>query len=50
MLYVINFRKYVSPIEYDGKWILFDEYEGQLVEAEARAFGNVLADKVGGQE
>lgn len=50
MLYVINFRKYVSPIEYDGKWILFDEYEGQLVEAEARSFGNVLADKVGGQE
>lgn len=47
MLYAINFKKYVSPIEYEGKWLLFDEYESQLVEAEARAFGNLLADKVG---
>lgn len=48
-LYAINFINYVTPVMVDGNWVLFDEYESQLVEAEANAFGMLFEEKVGGR-
>lgn len=45
-LYVANFENYISPTLVDGKWVGFEEYEGQLVEAEARAFGKLFAERI----
>ena len=51
----IDYEKYLSGnMEYfidnqyaNGKTIGFDEYQSQLVEAEARAFANQIKEKVG---
>lgn len=50
-LYAINFnpRNYISPVMVDGNWVMFEEYESQLVEAEANAFGRLFEEKVGGK-
>ena len=48
-MYAINFINYVTPVMVDGNWVLFDEYESQLVEAEANAFGMMFEEKVGGR-
>lgn len=47
VLYAVNFSNYVTPVIVDGNWVLFDEYESQLVEAEANAFGLLFEEKVG---
>lgn len=44
-LYVANFENYISPKLVDGKWVGFEEYESQLVEAEARAFGKLFVER-----
>ena len=39
LLYRVNFENYISPISLgDGKYLLFTDYQDQLVEVEARAF------------
>lgn len=48
-LYAINFINYIRPVMVDGKWVMFEEYESQLVEAEANAFGRLFEEKVGGK-
>ena len=48
-LYAINFINYVTPVMVDGNWVMFEEYESQLVEAEANAFGMLFEEKVGGK-
>lgn len=43
LLYGINFENYVSPVRLsDGTYLHFTDYQGQLVEAEARAFANLF--------
>lgn len=45
-LYLLNFENYISPIPLsDGKYLLFTDYQDQLVEAEARAFANLFTSK-----
>ena len=42
-LYSLNFANYVSPVVLpDGSWALGTDYEGQLVEADARAFEKIF--------
>lgn len=48
-LYTINFINYIRPDMVDGNWVMFEEYESQLVEAEANAFGRLFEEKVGGK-
>lgn len=48
-LYAINFINYIRPVMVDGNWVMFEEYESQLVEAEANAFGRLFEEKVGGK-
>lgn len=43
--YVVNFENYIRPKLVDGKWVGFEEYESQLVEAEARAFGKLFVER-----
>lgn len=38
MLYAINFLNYIEPILIGDKYVDFNEYQNQLLEAEARAF------------
>ena len=38
MLYAINFLNYIEPILIGDKYVNFNEYQNQLLEAEARAF------------
>ena len=46
-LYRFNFEHYVSPIKMDdGSYVLFTEYQDQLVEAEARAFADLFRKEV----
>lgn len=47
VLYLLNFKYYVSPQKIDDKWVNFDSYEKQLLEAEARAFAKEMMGKVG---
>lgn len=43
LLYFINFDNYISPIRLsDSTCLYFTDYQGQLVEAEARAFANLF--------
>lgn len=42
-LYAINYLNYVKPIQIDGKYVNFNEYQNQLIEAEARAFAKKFA-------
>lgn len=43
ILYLINFDNYISPIWLsDNTCLYFTDYQGQLVEAEARAFANLF--------
>ncbi len=42
MLYKYNFEHYIKPVEIDGYYINFFDYEDQLVEAEARAFARIF--------
>lgn len=46
-LYAYNFNHYIKPVVVDGKWVGFEEYESQLVEAEANAFGRLMQEKIG---
>ncbi len=46
-LYAYNFDHYIRPVVVDGKWVGFEEYENQLVEAEANAFGRLFQEKIG---
>lgn len=41
-LYMLNFENYISPIEINGGYVGFLDYQNQLVEAEARAFANLF--------
>lgn len=42
--YKYNYDNYVSPIRLSiGKYLLFNEYQDQFVEAEARAFAKLFA-------
>lgn len=43
-LYLFNFIGYIEPEEVDGHYLYFNEYENQLVEAEARAFAKIFSD------
>lgn len=43
LLYFINFDNYISPVRLsDSTCLYFADYQGQLVEAEARAFANLF--------
>ena len=43
ILYLINFDNYISPVWLsDNTCLYFTDYQGQLVEAEARAFANLF--------
>lgn len=42
VLYAINFLNYIEPIQVDGKYVNFNEYQNQLLEAEARAFAKMF--------
>lgn len=42
VLYAINFLNYVNPVQIDGKYVNFNEYQNQLIEAEARAFAKLF--------
>lgn len=44
MLYAINFLNYIEPIQIDGYYVNFNEYQNQLIEAEARAFAKVFSN------
>ena len=44
--YLTNLRNYISPIfTENGDYILFTDYQDQLLEAEARAFANLFSGK-----
>lgn len=43
-LYLFNFIGYIEPIEFEGDYLNFNEYENQLIEAEARAFAKIFSD------
>ena len=43
VLYRYNFLNYVKPLKIGKDYINFNEYENQLVEAEARAFAKLFA-------
>ena len=43
ILYAINFLNYVKPTQIDGKYVNFNEYQNQLIEAEARAFAKLFS-------
>lgn len=43
-LYAINFLEYIEPVLIDGHYINFNEYQNQLLEAEARAFAKLLTN------
>lgn len=46
-LYKLNFDNYLSPITLgDGKYLLFTDYQEQLVEAEARAFASIFREEI----
>jgi hypothetical protein len=46
LLYKCNFEYYISPIQLaDGKYLLFIDYQDQLIEAEARAFASLFSGK-----
>ena len=38
VLYAINFLNYIEPILIGDKYVNYNEYQNQLLEAEARAF------------
>lgn len=43
MLYKVNLDNYISPISLENrKYLLFTDYQDQLVESEARAFANLF--------
>lgn len=42
VLYAINFLNYIEPIQIDGYYANFNEYQGQLIEVEARAFAKMF--------
>ena len=42
VLYAINFLNYVNPVQIDGKYVNFNEYQNQLIEAEERAFAKLF--------
>lgn len=42
VLYAINFLNYIEPVQIDGKYVNFNEYQNQLIEAEARAFAKMF--------
>ena len=44
VLYAINFLNYVEPIQFEGNYVNFNEYENQLIEAEARAFAKQFSN------
>lgn len=44
VLYAINFLNYIEPIQIDGKYVNFNEYQNQLLEAEARAFAKMFSN------
>lgn len=44
VLYAANFLNYIEPIQIDGKYVNFNEYQNQLVEAEARAFAKMFGN------
>ncbi|MCM1136095.1 MAG: hypothetical protein NC400_11025 [Clostridium sp.] len=46
-MYRFNLDNYVRAEIVDGKYVNFDAYEGQLVEAEARAFADKFVEKAG---
>ncbi len=50
-LYAYNLAdgNYIRPVVVDGKWVGFEEYKSQLVEAEANAFGRLFKEKAGGK-
>ncbi len=44
VLYAANFLNYIEPIQIDGKYVNFNEYQNQLIEAEARAFAKMFGN------
>ncbi len=44
VLYAINFLNYVEPIQFEGNYVNFNEYQNQLIEAEARAFAKQFSN------
>ena len=46
VLYAVNFDNYITPIQdKEGYYINFEDYQDQLVEAEARAFAKMFTNK-----
>lgn len=42
-IYAFNFDNYISPIEMEnGDYMFYTDYQGQYIEAEARAFANLF--------
>lgn len=48
VLYGINFDNYVIPEIVDGNYVYFNEYQNQLVEAEARSFAKQFTNREDG--
>lgn len=44
ILYVINFLNYIEPELVEGHYVNFNEYQNQLLEAEARAFAKMFSN------
>lgn len=44
VLYAINFLNYIEPVQVDGKYVNFNDYQNQLLEAEARAFAKMFSN------
>lgn len=44
VLYAINFLNYIEPEQVDGHYVNFNEYQNQLLEAEARAFAKMFSN------
>lgn len=47
MRYQLNFENYISPVFYEGYCLNFNEYQDQLVEAEARAYAKMFTEMGG---
>ncbi|MCI9169098.1 MAG: SprT family zinc-dependent metalloprotease [Dorea sp.] len=48
-LYGLNFENYIRPVkDENGNWICVNEYKNQLIEAEAEAFAEKIADMMEG--
>lgn len=46
VLYAVNFENYISPIQdKNGYYVNFEDYQDQLIEAEARAFAKMFTNK-----